>query len=150
MANNCSSDFSSLVLLATAQIYLRDIYGNRQLCQALLDPGSQSNLVTNELVSKLQIPCKKEKRTLNGVMQNAIDIKCSTKICIESCHMQFKTDLECLVLSTITGKLPQIRLNKKNIVFPEDPRIADLYFDKPGPIDLLISASLFWRLLCAG
>lgn len=79
-----------------------------------------------------------------------MDIKCSTKICIESCHMQFKTDLECLVLPTITGQLPQIRLNKKNIVFPEDPRIADPYFDKPGPIDLLIGASLFWRLLCVG
>lgn len=39
LANSYSSDFSSLVLLA-AQIYVRDIYGNRQLCRALLDPLS--------------------------------------------------------------------------------------------------------------
>lgn len=75
-------------------------------------------------------------------MQNTMDIKCSIRICSESCHTNFKTNLDCLVLPMITRQL-QVKLNKKNIVFPEDPRIADPLFDKPSPIDLLIGARLF-------
>ncbi|XP_071640848.1 uncharacterized protein [Temnothorax longispinosus] len=127
----------SYVILATAQIYVRDIDGKRLTCRALLDPGSQSHLVTSKLVRRLQVPCKKESRTINGVMQNVTDIKSSTTIRIESCHSGFRADLDCLVLPVITSRLPQVNINKRFITLPEDNRIADPDFDKSGKIDLL-------------
>jgi len=54
------------------------------------------------------------------------------------------------VLPTITERLPQVKLNRNLLKISEDRRLADSDFDKPDKIDLLIGASLFWNLLCAG
>jgi len=34
------------VILSTAQVYIRDVKGNRHICRVLLDPGSQSHFIT--------------------------------------------------------------------------------------------------------
>ncbi|KYN30235.1 hypothetical protein ALC57_00303 [Trachymyrmex cornetzi] len=83
-------------------------------------------------------------------MQCSTEIRYSTSLQIESRHTNFKVQIDCLVLPTITERLPQVKLNKENIKLPDDARIADPSFNKPGKIDLLIGAGLFWKLLCVG
>lgn len=46
------------VILSTAQVQIEDANQNMQRCRVLLDPGSQSNLITEELVRKLKLKCK--------------------------------------------------------------------------------------------
>lgn len=117
----------------------------------MLDPGSQSHFITEELAQKLQLSLKRESFAVNGIMRNAMEIERATKIHIESRHSGFKVDLDCLVLPCITEKLPQIKIDKKKLLdTPEDYRLADPSFDKPGKIDLLIGASQFWNILCVG
>lgn len=52
-------------------------------------------------------------------------------------------------MSTITDKLPHIKFTSDFVRVPENIEIADPSFDKPGVIELLIGAGLFWNLLCA-
>jgi len=150
LANSSKSSSTKLILLATAQVYVQDNKGVRHTCRVLLDPGSQSHLVTEELALKLQLPRRQENRVINGVMQCTTDVRHSISLDIESHCTNFKTKLDCLVLPTITERLPQVQISKGTIVLPEDARIADPLFDKPGKIDVLIGAGLFWNLLCVG
>jgi len=106
--------------------------------------------VTEKLALKLQLPRKKENRVINGVMQCTTDVRYSISLNIESLYTKFKTKLDCLVLPTITDRLPQVQIIRKTIVLSEDAKIADPLFDKPRKIDVLIGAGLFWNLLCVG
>ncbi|XP_011860125.1 PREDICTED: uncharacterized protein LOC105557485, partial [Vollenhovia emeryi] len=83
-------------------------------------------------------------------MQMATNTQLATKICIESQHSGFKANLDCLVLPRITERLPQFKLDRMLLNISRDQRLADPNFDKPGTIDLLIGAGLFWNLLCVG
>lgn len=50
----------SHVILATAQVYVCDSQGRRHAGRVLLDPGSQSHFITEDLVKRLQLPCRKK------------------------------------------------------------------------------------------
>ncbi|XP_011684756.1 PREDICTED: uncharacterized protein LOC105448094 [Wasmannia auropunctata] len=141
---------SSRVILATAQVYIRDRQGKRQTCRVLLNPGSQSHFITEDLVRRLQLPYKAESAVINGIARNTTKIEHSTEIKIESQNTAFKTELNCLVVPIITGRLPQLMIDKKLLSVPDKHRLADSEFDRPGPVDILIGAGLFWNLLCVG
>jgi len=117
LTNSSKSSSTKLILLATAQVYVQDSKGVRHICRVLLDPGSQSHLVTEKLALKLQLPRKKENRVINGVMQCTTDVRYSISLNIESLYTKFKTKLDCLVLPTITDRLPQVQINRKTIAF---------------------------------
>lgn len=48
------------VLLPTAIVNAYDKYGNIHQARVLLDSGSQTNFITKDLFSKLQLPSKRE------------------------------------------------------------------------------------------
>ncbi|GFQ69720.1 integrase catalytic domain-containing protein [Trichonephila clavata] len=58
---SCISDVNPdiQILLCTALIQVRDIWGNYQTCRCLLDSGSQASLITNECIERLGL--RKEK-----------------------------------------------------------------------------------------
>jgi hypothetical protein len=60
------------------------------------------------------------------------------------------SEISCLVLSKITRHIPEYSLKNLNINIPEDIQLADPNFYKPFPIDLLLGAGLFWKLLGSG
>lgn len=148
--NRTTNETTRQVILSIAVVYVRDREGNKQTCRALLDPGSQSHFITEELLSRLRLPCRKERQALNGIMQLTTSTTLVTKVRIESRYSGFKADLDCLVLPTITERLPQVKLNKNLLKISEDQGLADPDFDKPDKIDLLIGAGFFWNLLCVG
>ncbi|KYQ51351.1 hypothetical protein ALC60_09516 [Trachymyrmex zeteki] len=90
LTNSSKSSSHSLILLATAQVYVRDVQGNQQQCRVLLDPGSQSHLVTRELIDKLKLPCKRANQIINGVMQCPTEVRYSTSLCVESRYTTLK------------------------------------------------------------
>lgn len=145
-----SQDAISQVVLSTAQVYVKDNQGKRHTCRALLDAGSQMNFITEELAHRLQLPSRREKQAINGIMQMAANTQMAMEILIESRYSGFKAKLDCVVLPKITERIPQVRLDKNLLSIPKDKDLADTEFNKPGKIDLLIGAGLFWNLLCVG
>lgn len=61
---------------------------------------------------------------------------------------EFTTTLECLVLPTITERLPQSKIDVSRIALPKDICLADPSFNEPAAIDLLIGSGLYWEILC--
>ncbi|XP_024877872.1 uncharacterized protein LOC112458464, partial [Temnothorax curvispinosus] len=54
----------TLVILSTIRVHAYDSKGNVQVCRALLDPGSQTNIVTTSLTNRLNLACSKEERPI--------------------------------------------------------------------------------------
>lgn len=57
----------SQVILSTAQILVKDGTGSFVVCRALLDPGSQSNLIIAKLARKLGLSPSSETRPISGI-----------------------------------------------------------------------------------
>lgn len=68
------------VVLSTAQAIVEDANGNQQSCHALLDAGSQSNLVTQELVNKLKLKCIKENEIISGINKSETKVRRIAKV----------------------------------------------------------------------
>lgn len=60
---------------------------------------------------------------------------------MQSLYAPFQADLTCFILLEITGITP---------IAPSHIRLADPEYFKPGFMDMLIGADLFWTLLCPG
>ncbi|XP_067208487.1 uncharacterized protein [Linepithema humile] len=148
MATYCSRKSISHVMLSTAQVYVCDVYGNQKRSRVLLDPGSQSNLVTSSLI-RLKLSTTKENVPISGINRSQTRVQQSARIKLKSMYNNFSTTLDCLILPTITEKIPQIKLNAI-LNLPEDGQLADPAYGTPGEIDLLIRAGLFWSLMRMG
>ncbi|KYN02007.1 hypothetical protein ALC62_07184 [Cyphomyrmex costatus] len=149
-ARDESSTVESIVFIATAKIYVMDNEGNLRVCRAMLDPGSQSNIITKDLARKLQLKGNKVNVPISGISQTQITVKESTSIRIKSMHNEFSTELDCLIMPTITERMPHVKVNTHNWDIPEDLNLADPSFNLPETIDILIGSSHFWLLMNTG
>lgn len=113
----------------------------------MLDPGSQVHLVALLLVKKLKIESTKIDKNVCGVGESEANISKGVDLKIQSFYSDYEIKISCLVLPTITQQLPQCRINTEGIKIPKNIRLADPAFNKPGPIDILIGAALYWKLL---
>lgn len=108
-----------------------------------MDPGSQSNLMTESFAKKLQLPTRAEQRPISGINQVKTSARRVTEVLIGSIHEGFSAELECLILPAITEPLPQSQIDVMQILMPKNLCLADPVFDKLDTIDLLIGAGLY-------
>lgn len=149
-ANHACNVETYQTLLSTAQIKVYDINGKTHLCRALLDPGSQSNFITEELFHKLGLKGDRLNVTVSGISQNLSNIKAKTGIHIQSCVNDFTATLSCLIIEQITSCLPNKAFDLSKLNIPSHMHLADPKCSKPGKIDILLGAGIFWKLLCVG
>ncbi|KAJ8983233.1 hypothetical protein NQ317_005322 [Molorchus minor] len=127
------------VLLSTALVQVFDRSKKAHTVRVLLDSASMSSFICSRLCDKLNLT----KIDVN-VMVSGLNNACSqtTQKCdimIQSLYNDFCTAVTCFTLPKITDNLPDTKVN-----------VADPGFYKPGNIDLLIGADLFWSLICVG
>lgn len=148
--HSVSNKNSSQILLATIVLSVKDSVGDYHRCRALLDCGSQSNFVTEELCSRLNLQKENTALIVSGISESISDIKFKSNIEIQSLRNNFQTTLSCLVLKQITGNLPSFSFDPAQLNIPANLCLADPAFFKSEKIDLLLGASVFWEILCAG
>lgn len=162
-ANNCTSiddsnesfvtfseQNSNQILLSTAVIkVINPITQQSEKARALLDCGSQSSFISNSLKEKLAL----NSNPIDSLKVIGIGNNISTSI-TESCNLQIKslnskfiTNLCCLVLNELTGKLPKYPVNITKLNWPNNIVLADPKFYEPASVDILIGADLFWDIL---
>lgn len=135
--DNCSSNQSNQislsqyvnknrpqVLLSTALVIIYDKSGKPHVCRALLDSGSQSNLVTKELCEKLQLTKHEANVSITGISLNRSQITESIYATIKSRVNEFKSKLPFLVLDRITERLPTSGVDHQQIALPENVVLA--------------------------
>lgn len=144
----CSAQSS--VLLGTALIQIRDHKGQFHICRALLDNGSQCNLISANLANILNIKPKQTNIKLGGIGKTFLDMSNIIETNISDIKNKFHCNLSCLIIPQITSRMPTINFNPKFLSIPKNIQLADPSFFKSNDIDILIGAGIFWDLLCIG
>lgn len=142
-----SNNKTTQVLLSTAMVYVHDHQGKRIKCRALLDPGAQSNIIAYKLFQKLNLPCVGPGTQLTGLNKSRTTTHKKTRINIESMHGNFATSAECFILPSVTEPLPQVKLDSSKFQVPKDIKLADPTYHLPGPIDILLGAGIYWKVV---
>ncbi|XP_050293842.1 uncharacterized protein LOC126734313 [Anthonomus grandis grandis] len=140
---------ATLSLLVTAKIRVFDSRGNIFIIRALLDPGSQSNFISESLVSKLGLKRQNVDYEIRGLAQallatssSRVNVTIMSNICDD-----FKEIIPCLVISKITQDLPYMSFNISQWKIPGNISLADDTFNVRGNIDMLLGNDIFYRIL---
>ncbi|XP_065094787.1 uncharacterized protein LOC135715438 [Ochlerotatus camptorhynchus] len=129
---------SSKVFLSTVVVAIRDQKGGTQLTRALLDNGSQINLMF-----KRRAICV----LITGVGQSESTARHAVNTTVKSRVTDFSIELDFLVLQRVTPELPSVTIPIKHWNIPHDLQMADPQFNISGRIDLLLGAEHFFSFL---
>lgn len=138
------------VLLSTAVIEIADIHNNYLRARALLDSASQRCFITQSLCKKLHTPVIQSTHNIKGVGSSVTQCTQTCNVKIRSLSSSYTTQIQCLVLPTITSNLPSQSIAGNCIRIPNHIQLADPQYFESQPIDVLIGADLFWDLLEEG
>ncbi|XP_031358231.1 uncharacterized protein LOC116181921 [Photinus pyralis] len=142
---------SGEVLLSTAVIEIVNKTGRPENCRVLLDSAAQSNFITESLARKLQLKLEDVKVPIVGIGGKcAAQVKKQVTGTIKSRTTAFTATLEFLVMPVIIERLPSACLPTDLIAEPPNITLADPRFNEAAPIDALLGARLFWKLICVG
>ncbi|XP_055586460.1 uncharacterized protein LOC129739089 [Uranotaenia lowii] len=141
---------SKTVFLLTAMVNTVDVRNQLQPCRILLDCGSQVNFVREEFAQRLGLRLQQVTVPIRGI--NGVKTLARSKVVIQlqSRCTDFKKSIECLVTPTVTGEIPSSNIQVTNWNIPVGVQLADPEFHKPGKIDVLVGAELFFQLMRPG
>lgn len=114
---------------------------------ALLDCGSQSSFMTEKLFNRLNLDAQKTSLAVKGISNSLsrVSHKCDAEI--HSSCSSFRARLTCFILPEIINATPIYKINVGSLAIPYEITLANPKFFKPGSIDLLVGADLFWELI---
>lgn len=149
-STNKSFETPSQVILSTAIVHIVDNKNNIHNCRVLLDNGSQSNFITEKFCKKLKLKPNKVNFAVKGVGEILENISYQVKVKLQSRYNNFQSNIDCLVLPSITENLPVKSFDKMSLDIPNHLKLADPNFNTSREIDLLLGSSIFWSLICVG
>ncbi|XP_049283528.1 uncharacterized protein LOC125763892 [Anopheles funestus] len=134
------------VFLETAQIVIRDDYGNEHEARALLDSGSMSNFISEECARKLLTNRNKVNIAVSGI-GNAVlhQVRGSIVATVRSKNQPFATEMAFLILDKPSAAIPTSFSDISSWKMP-DVALADRAFNVPGEVDIIIGGDTFWEL----
>lgn len=138
------------VILSTAKVKLILDNGQDIECRAILDSGSQVNIMTEGLVRKLGLRPAYKSMTIQGIGRGKQGTQGRVNVTLESRTNDFSAKIEACVLPHIVSMQPSQVLDVSNWGIPKNLSLADPNFFIPGPIDLLIGAEFYYQLLSIG
>ncbi|XP_055623458.1 uncharacterized protein LOC129766882 [Toxorhynchites rutilus septentrionalis] len=137
----------SSVFLSTVVLVIRAQYGGKQLARALLDSGSQANIMSERLCQILGL----KRRTINVPISRICHSETRARFLVTSTIssrvQDFSMRMEFLVLRKVTSELPSAHIPVAHWKIPNGIQLADPNFNVSSRIDLLIGAEHFYRIL---
>lgn len=148
MSHTSFSQEPSLVLLSTAVVNIKTKNRQNVKARVLIDSGSQSSFITENLVKKLGLSSYNMLTNISVISGDNTTVNKMTDVNFSSCVEQNKNfKVSCLILKEITKRLPQVRINKYKLNIPQNVTLADPNFNIPSEIDMLLSAQLYRELI---
>ncbi|XP_055589930.1 uncharacterized protein LOC129742106 [Uranotaenia lowii] len=138
---------SSNIFLSTVVLEIYDCHGSKILARALLDNGSQANIISERLCQSLKLKRRSINVPVCGVGQAEMHARHAVTAKIGSRISNFSIGIECLVLQRITTDLPSTNISMSHWNIPPEYKLADPGFNTSGRIDLLIGAEHFYDFL---
>lgn len=134
-------------MLSTVSVYVYDANGKLQLCRALLDAGSDANMMTMKCGKRLQLQFINTCFSVTGINEKTTIIRHKVETSISSRYGPFEKHLEFSIMSNITGMLPSLDVDISQINIPKECFIADPNFHRSSDVDMLLSAEVFYDAL---
>lgn len=138
------------VLLSTAIIKIYSSSNETLFARALLDSASQSSFITNDLVSKLRLSKRKIDCAISGVNSAECRVSYAVSTKVQARNNSYEKLVEFMTLPKITAKLPAEQINVNKWSMSEPNELADPSYAKPGKIDVLLGADVFFDSLLPG
>ncbi|XP_055590331.1 uncharacterized protein LOC129742458 [Uranotaenia lowii] len=138
------------VLLPTVVLIVVDAYGHQYLARALLDTGSQPNVISERLCQQLRLSRKVVNIDVRGVDGTATSAKFEVQAEIRSRVSDFSEMLDFLVFRKVTSDAPAIPFSVAQWNIPKNIALADSDFSTPRKIDMIIGAAHFYAYLKPG
>lgn len=143
--------FPATVLLQTAIVKVLNSRSQHQSARALLDPASQLNLISEDLVQKLKLrryPCH---QPIGGVGNSTVISSHAVHIALGSyTNTNFRAVQTFHILEKITQDLPSRIIDTSSWKLPTNVNLADPRLAEPRSVDLLIGMELYFDLLLDG
>ncbi|XP_043064092.1 uncharacterized protein LOC122320081 [Drosophila ficusphila] len=155
-SDSASSSFEgpqvcNFVLLATANVFIKNRAGSLIPCRAILDSGSQVHIVTSRFVHLLELKRIKSAAAVSGLGDSSFKTTgYAVQLSLSSNSSNYSASIEAVVASSIVNDQPDFNFDSSPWNIPSNLPLADPEFNKSKRIDLLIGASLFYDLLCIG
>ncbi|XP_075162920.1 uncharacterized protein LOC142235554 [Haematobia irritans] len=137
------------ILLGTALVKIK-ANGLETECKAILDSGSQVNLITERLVARLGLPSRPTTMSISGIGRNRTKVQHRVNISLQSRYNNFSSRLEAFVLPQIITPQPAQFIHIDKWLIPKNITLADPTFNRPGKIDILLGAEYHHQLLAIG
>jgi hypothetical protein len=134
------------VLLSTAVVCVLSSYGIPIYARALLDSGSQANFITENLAQSIRAKRQSIHMPVYGINEKSTVITQKITATIQSRVTKYTKELEFLVITKITGNIPNTPVDTTAWKLPNDIHLADPHFATPQPIDMLIGAEIFFEI----
>ncbi|XP_058987609.1 uncharacterized protein LOC131806839 [Musca domestica] len=137
----------SYVLLATARVAIKANNGRSYEFKAILDSGSQINLVSERLVQRLGIEPIQTSLCIEGIGGRSRTANHRVNVELKSLTSKFRTRLEAFVLPNIVPPQPSTEIDITSWPIPENIKLADPYFYQTTRIDVLLGAEFYFNLI---
>ncbi|XP_055591222.1 uncharacterized protein LOC129743267 [Uranotaenia lowii] len=138
------------VLLATAVVVLEDDFGNQYPARALLDSGSESNLLTERMSQRLKTTRERVEICVIGIGQAATKVKQRIHATVRSRVSEFLRAISFLVLPKVTVNLPTTTVQTKGWRFPDGIQLADPSFSVSSEVDIVLGIESFFDFFHTG
>ena len=146
--HNSMSNRGATVLLSTAIVKVRDDAGKWQEIRCLLDSGATHDFITKEAASRLNLKLLKTGVQISGINKKTTEAQNYANVKIKSNNgIKFMTSLSCLIIDVIGSDVPSNTFSINNWKIPKTVKLADPDFNKRAPVEMLLSAETFWRVL---
>ena len=138
-------------LLTTAIVEVQGSCGSYQVCRAFLDAGSTSSFVAQSCATRLGL--KRQKTSAQVVGLGSTSVGTVNEITTIKLRPHFTSSdlftVNALVLPKVTADLPASKFKPDTHTHLQHLKLADPQWFKPGPVDILLGADIFWSLIKA-
>ncbi|XP_055634007.1 uncharacterized protein LOC129774317 [Toxorhynchites rutilus septentrionalis] len=138
---------SKNTFMLTALLIVVDCYGNEHLARALLDCGSQPNIISERMAQLLRLRRKRVNVSIHGVGNKPQYATESVFTEIRSRKENFALNVDFLVLNNIMPQLPAQDIPIEHWKLPKNLFLADPNFNKSSGIDMIIGNAHFFSCL---
>ncbi|XP_062541022.1 uncharacterized protein LOC134209057 [Armigeres subalbatus] len=137
----------SHVFLQTVLLKVKDALGRTHIARALLDSGSQANLMSRRLFQLLRLSRLDRKVVITGIGGSRSQSAFEVSTTISSRVQKYSIAMEFLVLDKVTDDQPSRSIPLMHWNPPSDIALADPEFFVSAPIDLVLGAQYFYDFL---
>lgn len=140
------------VLLATAKLHVSSSRGNVTKTRALIDPGSETSLISESLARRLKLDRFQSIVSLVGVgTQPSQMTKGKVQLKIKPhFHSDYEYTIVAYILPNITSQIPSTNIVQDSWTHLKGIQLADPHFATAGKIDLLLGADIYANIILEG